>query len=194
MLSFQNSALQIEHLLDSLAVGCGDDDLKIIETLYQRAMDLEVAFFDAQPVCESSPLRAPLFKPRSTGVGAEQLLTVVSDFDSTCTLFDSCPVLANLTVSAAERAETEGAGKLATDLRGKWNTLTELYVEDYSKLLEEVLASRHGGWLYDSRFSSADEVHIAFNSPLVEICSQALSGSTITRPSDLLLVPWLTLR
>lgn len=95
-------------------------------------MTLEVAFFSAQSV---GPVNVPFFK---CGAASEKRLVLVSDFDSTCTIADSCPVLADLSVHTAE-TDHVGNKAEATRLREKWDALVMQYMDEYEELVKQNL-------------------------------------------------------
>lgn len=121
---FENASRESEELLQSLASPfSGETDRKNMRSLYARAMELEVDFFAAQPV--SSKSIVPLIR---SARAANTYFVLVSDFDLTCTVEDSCPVLARSVLSAGDKAEVP-------HLEAKWQALGDQYSLEHKELL-----------------------------------------------------------
>ncbi|KAG6553729.1 hypothetical protein Mapa_004644 [Marchantia paleacea] len=126
--NFENASRESEELLQNLASPfSGETDRKNMRSLYLRAMELEVDFFAAQPV--SSESIVPLFR---SARAANTHFFLVSDFDLTCTVEDSCPVLARLVLSAGDKTEVP-------HLEGKWQALGDQYSLEYKELVVRLL-------------------------------------------------------
>lgn len=133
----QAAASKVEQLLDKLTETLtGDKERMNLFNLYRQAMNLEVDFFGAQSL---GNVHLPYFKCQ---VAPETRLLLVSDFDSTCTISDSCPVLADLTVQIAGKARDSHGASL---LRKKWDDLVMRYMDDYEELLSRCLSNLHHG-------------------------------------------------
>ena len=138
----QAAASKVEQLLDKLTETVNREDEKtLLYNLYRRAMNLEVAFFSAQLL---EPVRVPFFKCQAA---PENRLLLVSDFDSTCTISDSCPVLADLTVQIAGKIPGgRSAGETgASLLRNKWDDLVMRYMDEYEEILNRSLSNKEHG-------------------------------------------------
>ncbi|KAL2653394.1 hypothetical protein R1flu_021522 [Riccia fluitans] len=123
---FEAPTLQSEILLHTLASPFSEER-ENVASLYNRAMELEIGFFAAQTLSDKQIV--PLLRSSETHI------ILVSDFDLTCTLEDSCSVLARLVISAAN-----GTAK-AKDLETKWAELGTQYSLEYQKLLDRILPS-----------------------------------------------------
>jgi len=143
MFSMQVAASKVEQLLDKLTKGLtGDKEVLILYNLYRHAMTLEVNFFSAQSL---GPVHIPFFKYHAKT--PENRLLLVSDFDSTCTISDSCPVLADLTVQIAGKTHSgRSAGESAASLlRKKWDDLVMRYMDEYEEILNRRLSNLDRG-------------------------------------------------
>ncbi|ESQ37641.1 hypothetical protein EUTSA_v10002337mg [Eutrema salsugineum] len=135
--AFQVSAKQTEDLLEKLSVSMTGEELDIIEKLYQQAMKLEVEFFHAQPLAESTIV--PLLKNHS-----KDDLVIFSDFDLTCTVVDSSAILAEIAIVTAPKDEQSRSGQLihrmlSADLKNTWSQLSKQYTEHYEECIENIL-------------------------------------------------------
>ncbi|CAM6045191.1 unnamed protein product [Sphagnum compactum] len=133
---FEASASQIEQLLDKLSVTFNEEVQASLEIIYKQAMALEVEFFSAQSL-STEAVQVPYFKSASA---AKECLVLVSDFDSTCTVADSSPILADLTVKNAASSNTTNA----TSLQQQWDKLVKEYLEEYEEVLSEALTLTGG--------------------------------------------------
>lgn len=138
---FQAAALQTEDLLEKLSVSLTGEELDVIEKLYHQAMKLEIEFFLAQPIVQTTV--TPLAKVHNP---AEMSLMLFSDFDLTCTVVDSSAVLAEiaiLTVSRSDQIQSgnELARMSSVDLRSTWEELSKQYTEEYEQCIENMLLS-----------------------------------------------------
>ncbi|KAF3335819.1 aminopyrimidine aminohydrolase [Carex littledalei] len=134
---FEDSARQIEELLDKLSISLTGEELAVIGKLYQQAMKLEVDFFYAQR--RIHPSVVPLvqyLKPKSK-------LVIFSDFDLTCTTVDSSAILAEIAILTAQKADLSVGepGNSSGDARASWNDLSTLYTEEYEQCIEKLLPS-----------------------------------------------------
>jgi len=114
---FEEAAKTVEDLLDKYA---SDSNMKTMSSLYQRAMELEYNFFDAQDVSKVETVK-PL----------DRIAGVVVDFDETCTDADTTPVLRDLVKAHRPVEEHPEIDRL-------WKELTDLYLDDYYKVLGKV--------------------------------------------------------
>ncbi|KAJ6858278.1 bifunctional TH2 protein [Populus alba x Populus x berolinensis] len=142
--SFQASALQTEDLLDKLSVSLTGEELDIIEKLYHQAMKLEIEFFLAQPIAQTT--LAPLTKGHNP---EEDRLVIFSDFDLTCTVVDSSAILAEIAILTAPKSdvvqpETPIARMSSADLRNTWGLLSGQYTEEYEQCIESIMPSAKG--------------------------------------------------
>lgn len=140
VLWLQDSARQIEELLDKLSISLTGEELDVIGKLYQQAMKLEVDFFYAQR--RIHPSVVPLvqyLKPKSK-------LVIFSDFDLTCTTVDSSAILAEIAILTAQKADLSAGepGNSSGDARASWNDLSTLYTEEYEQCIEKLLPSEEG--------------------------------------------------
>ncbi|KAJ7560348.1 hypothetical protein O6H91_04G125600 [Diphasiastrum complanatum] len=135
---FKASTLRIEELLNQLAMELKEEDHATMERLFHQAMILEVAFFNAQ--LSNGACSVPLLKD---GSGMSIPFVFMSDFDSTCTISDSCPVLGSLSMtsitSAEKGAAAESLVEAVSDLNVRWATLTTDYIRGYTGLFNQVL-------------------------------------------------------
>jgi thiamine phosphate phosphatase / amino-HMP aminohydrolase len=136
----QDSARQIEELLDKLSISLTGEELDVIGKLYQQAMKLEVDFFYAQRRIYRSVVPLVQFlNPKSK-------LVIFSDFDLTCTTVDSSAILAEIAILTAQKADL-AAGvsvKSSVEARAFWNDLSTLYTEEYEQCIEKLLPSEEG--------------------------------------------------
>ena len=138
----QAAASKIEQLLDKLtATSQGESERVVLQMLYSKAMTLEVEFFSAQPL---RPGAIPFFKCEAA---SQQKLLLVSDFDSTCTIADSCPVLADLTVQNVGKSHSNRSLREveANALRKQWDSLVMEYMDKYAQVLEDNLPVQQEG-------------------------------------------------
>jgi thiamine phosphate phosphatase / amino-HMP aminohydrolase len=136
----QDSASQIEELLDKLSISLTGEELDVIGKLYQQAMKLEVDFFYAQRKIYRSVVPLVQFlNPKSK-------LVIFSDFDLTCTTVDSSAILAEIAILTAQKADLAAGGsvKSSVEARAFWNDLSTLYTEEYEQCIEKLLPSEEG--------------------------------------------------
>lgn len=136
--------MQTEDLLDKLSVSLTGEELDIIETLYHKAMKLEIEFFSAQPVVQ--PTVAPLTKEHNP---VEDRLIIFSDFDLTCTVVDSSAILAEIAIVTAPKSdkiepENQLTRMLSADLRNTWGLLSQQYTEEYEQCIESIMPPEKG--------------------------------------------------
>ncbi|MCL7044060.1 hypothetical protein MKW94_009784 [Papaver nudicaule] len=139
---FEADALQTEELLDKLSISLTGEELEVMEKLYHQAMNLEIDFFDAQPVTQQ--ILIPLSKMIDPN---EERLMLFTDFDLTCTVVDSSAILAEIAKltapKAAQQQQDEGGNTLSrmssTDLRKTWDELSGRYTEEYEQCIESIL-------------------------------------------------------
>ncbi|XP_064949030.1 bifunctional TH2 protein, mitochondrial-like isoform X3 [Musa acuminata AAA Group] len=142
--SFEARASQIEELLDKLSVSLTGEELEIIEKLYHRAMELEIEFYNAQPIVQ--PVVVPFTKLHE----AANHLAFFSDFDLTCTVLDSSAILAEIAILSAFKAGQSGtdnlsAQRLPSDMRNSWDALSRQYTEEHEQCIESLLPSEQVG-------------------------------------------------
>lgn len=142
---FQASSFQIEELLDKLTVSSTEEELEYLERLYKQAMELEIEFFYAQKIVQQSLV--PLI--RSHNHLEQQHIVIFSDFDLTCTVVDSCAILADFAISNAAKHDQCDLDfhfpKMSSeDLKKSWNTLSRLYIEGFKQWMQSVLVSEKG--------------------------------------------------
>lgn len=141
---FEADALQTEELLDKLSISLTGEELEVMEKLYHQAMNLEIDFFDAQPVTQQ--ILIPLSKMIDPN---EERLMLFTDFDLTCTVVDSSAILAEIAKLTAPKADQqqqqqdEDGNTLSrmssTDLRKTWDELSGRYTEEYEQCIESIL-------------------------------------------------------
>ncbi|XP_042474269.1 bifunctional TH2 protein, mitochondrial-like isoform X2 [Zingiber officinale] len=138
--SFEESAMQIEDLLDKLSVSLTGGELEIMKKLYCQAMKLEVEFFNAQSIVQ------PVVVPFTKVLDKETQLVICSDFDLTCTMLDSCAILAELAILTASKVVQSDTDSLATQksssvMRNSWDILSKQYAEEYQQCIESLLSA-----------------------------------------------------
>lgn len=142
----QSAALQTEELLDKLSISLTGVELKVIERLYHQALKLQIEYFFAQPLVQRTivPL-SRLWDP------AENRIVVFSDFDLTCTVVDSCAILAEIAILTAPKSEQNGpenliARKSSADLRNSWDVLFRQYAEEHEQCIKSIMPSEPGNY------------------------------------------------
>ncbi|XP_052305422.1 bifunctional TH2 protein, mitochondrial isoform X3 [Populus trichocarpa] len=156
--SFQASALQTEDLLDKLSVSLTGEELDIIEKLYHQAMKLEIEFFLAQPIAQTT--LAPLTKGHNP---EEDRLVIFSDFDLTCTVVDSSAILAEIAILTAPKSdvvqpETQIARMSSADLRNTWGLLSGQYTEEYEQCIESIMPSAKVEFNYEALCKALEQL------------------------------------
>lgn len=141
--------MQTEELLDKLSISLTGEELEVMEKLYHQAMNLEIDFFDAQPVTQQ--ILIPLSKMIDPN---EERLMLFTDFDLTCTVVDSSAILAEIAKLTAPKADQqqqqqdEDGNTLSrmssTDLRKTWDELSGRYTEEYEQCIESILTREKG--------------------------------------------------
>ncbi|XP_076937017.1 bifunctional TH2 protein, mitochondrial-like isoform X2 [Bidens hawaiensis] len=138
--AFQAAALQTEDLLDKLSITLTGEELDIMQKLYLQAMKLEKEFFLAQPI--SQQIIVPLSNEHN-------LATIFSDFDLTCTVIDSCTVLADIAMATPPNSgqtlperQSHSTNMTLTKLKTTWDALVKQYAEEYEHLMESMLANQ----------------------------------------------------
>ncbi|XP_024991848.1 bifunctional TH2 protein, mitochondrial-like isoform X2 [Cynara cardunculus var. scolymus] len=142
--AFQAAALQIEDLLDKLSVSLTGEELDILQKLYHQAMKLELEFFLAQPIDQQ--IVVPLSKEQNP---RQNRLMIFSDFDLTCTVVDSCAILAEIalvTTPKLDQIQPENQNQVAqmpsADYRNIWEALSRQYAEEHEKIMECMLGDQ----------------------------------------------------
>ncbi|KAL4578894.1 hypothetical protein LXL04_015025 [Taraxacum kok-saghyz] len=141
---YQATMLQIEDLLDKLSVSLTGQELDTMQKLYHQALKLEMEFFLAQPVDQSTVL--PLSKQHNP---SENRLMIFSDFDLTCSVVDSSAILAEIAIVTAPKSDQsqplESQSQIirmpSIDLRNTWEVLSKEYTEEYEQCMESMLAT-----------------------------------------------------
>ncbi|KAF9661103.1 hypothetical protein SADUNF_Sadunf19G0032900 [Salix dunnii] len=156
--SFQASALQTEDLLDKLSVSLTGEELDIIEKLYHQAMKLEIEFFLAQPIAQTT--LAPLTKGHNP---EEDRLVIFSDFDLTCTVVDSSAILAEIAIVTAPKSdvvqpETQIVRMSSADLRNTWGLLSGQYTEEYEQCIESIMPSAKVEFNYEALCKALEQL------------------------------------
>ncbi|KAL0913621.1 hypothetical protein M5K25_017099 [Dendrobium thyrsiflorum] len=149
--TFEEAAVQIEDLLDKLSVPLTGEELDVIQKLYHQAMKLEIDFFLAQPIVQSSVV--PLSKLHDP----KNRLFIFSDFDLTCTVLDSSAILAEIAIIKAAKstdlavADSSINQMSSSELRNYWRDLSGKYTEEYEHCIEILLPAEEA-----KTFSSED--------------------------------------
>ncbi|XVF06464.1 hypothetical protein REPUB_Repub06bG0050300 [Reevesia pubescens] len=156
--SFQASALQTEDLLDKLSVSLTGEELNIIEKLYHQAMKLEIEFFYAQPLTQSTVV--PLTKEQDP---AHDRLMIFSDFDLTCTVVDSSAILAEIAIVTAPKSDpNQPEGQIArmssSELRNTWGLISRQYTEEYEQCIESILPSEKVEFNYEALHKALEQL------------------------------------
>ncbi|WOL19277.1 putative aminopyrimidine aminohydrolase, mitochondrial [Canna indica] len=159
--SFEASAVQIEDLLDRLSISLTGAELEIIEKLYGQAMKLEIEFFNAQPVVQ--PVVVPFIKLLDT----TNHLVIFSDFDLTCTVLDSCAILAEIAIltaskvgqSAPDGPDSLNAQRSPSDVRNSWDILSQQYTEEHEHCIKSIFPSEQAKTFdYESLCKSLEQL------------------------------------
>ena len=125
-----------------MSVTLTGEELDIMQKLYHQAMKLEMDFFLAQPVDQRTVL--PLSKDHNC-------VTIFSDFDLTCTVVDSCTILAEIAMATSPKSgqlQPENQNQITqmplTDLRNTWEALSKQYTKEYEHTMESILVKHKG--------------------------------------------------
>lgn len=142
--AFQAAARQTEDLLDKLSVSLTGEELDIMQKLYHQAMKLEMEFFLAQPLDQMTVV--PLLEGYNR---KEYRITVFSDFDLTCTVVDSCAVLAEIAMATSPKSDQiqhESQNEITrmplAELRNTWERLSRDYMEEYEQCKKSMLVNQ----------------------------------------------------
>ncbi|PWA40790.1 heme oxygenase-like, multi-helical, HAD-like domain protein [Artemisia annua] len=139
---FEASASQIEELLDKLTVSLTGEELQFVETIYHKAMKLQVEFFSAQPINQNTIL--PLYQALGSD---EHNVIICSGFDMTCSAVDSCALLADLAIIKSSKIvkvnedESVDDGSSLDNLRDVWSSLHGQYVKEYEECIDSIMLS-----------------------------------------------------
>ncbi|XP_024980808.1 bifunctional TH2 protein, mitochondrial-like isoform X2 [Cynara cardunculus var. scolymus] len=139
---YEDSASQIEDLLDKLTVCLTGEELQFVENIYQKAMKLQVEFFSAQPIIQNTIV--PLYRAHGSD---EHNFVIFSGFDMTCSAVDSCALLADIAIIKSSKAiklngyESLDDGASSDDLRDIWSSLHGQYVEEYEQCIDSIMLS-----------------------------------------------------
>ncbi|EEF35817.1 bifunctional TH2 protein, mitochondrial [Ricinus communis] len=139
--SFEESALQIEEVLDRLSISLTSEELEVLEKLYLQAMKLKVDFHCTQPIVQQTIV--PLSRVQSP---VDSYITIFCDFDMTCTAVDSSAILAEIALLTAAKVDLTGSKTKLTrmssaDLRSTWGVLSAQYVEEHDRCIESIMPS-----------------------------------------------------
>ncbi|XP_076908245.1 bifunctional TH2 protein, mitochondrial-like [Bidens hawaiensis] len=139
---FEDSAYQIEELLDKLTVSLTSEELQFVETIYHKAMKLQVDFFSSQPITQNTVV--PLYQAHGND---EHSVLICSGFDMTCSVVDSGALLADVAIIKSSKTvnssgyESGGDGPSLDNLRDVWSGLHSQYVEKYEKCIDNIMLS-----------------------------------------------------
>ncbi|PWA51300.1 heme oxygenase-like, multi-helical, HAD-like domain protein [Artemisia annua] len=138
---FEASASQIEELLDKLTVSLTGEELQFVETIYHKAMKLQVEFFSAQPINQNTIV--PLYRALGSD---EHNVVICSGFDMTCSAVDSCALLADVAIIKSSKIVKDGSesvddGSLLDNLRDVWSSLHGQYVKEYEECIDSIMLS-----------------------------------------------------
>lgn len=144
--AFQAAACQTEELLDKLSVSLTGEELDIMQKLYHQAMKLEMEFFLAQPLDQQTVV--PLLQGHNRKY---HRVMVFSDFDLTCTVVDSCAILAEIAMDTApksDQTQQESQNEITrmplAELKNTWERLSREYMEEYEQCKESILVNQKG--------------------------------------------------
>ena len=104
-----------------------EEDINHIERLYYDAFKLELDFFSAQPNCDCPFL--PFIKAQTSSSKFSYLL--MSDFDLTCTMTDSCTVLSDASIRYASCQGEEHR----VNIKQTWDFLKKSYGTQYASII-----------------------------------------------------------
>ncbi|KAI3806103.1 hypothetical protein L1987_21995 [Smallanthus sonchifolius] len=139
---YEDSASQIEELLDKLTVSLTGEELQFVETIYHKAMKLQVDFFWAQPIMQNTVV--PLYRAHGND---EHNVLICSGFDMTCSAVDSGALLADVAIIKSSKTvksngyESGGDGTSLDNLRDIWSGLHGQYVEEYEQCIDNIMLS-----------------------------------------------------
>ncbi|KAJ0882255.1 putative thiaminase-2/PQQC, heme oxygenase-like, multi-helical, HAD superfamily [Helianthus annuus] len=139
---FEDSASQIEELLDKLTVCLTGEELQFVETIYHKAMKLQVDFFSAQPIIQNTVV--PLYQARGND---DHNVLICSGYDMTCSAVDSGALLADVAIIKSSKTvksngyESGGDETSLDNLRDIWSGLHRQYVEEYEQCIDNIMLS-----------------------------------------------------
>lgn len=113
-----------------------------METIYHKAMKLQVDFFSAQPINQNTIV--PLYQALGSD---EHDVIICSGFDMTCSAVDSCALLADVAIIKASKIvkvnenESVDDGSSLDNLRDVWSSLHGQYVEEYEQCIDSIMLS-----------------------------------------------------
>ncbi|KAD6120051.1 hypothetical protein R6Q59_026079 [Mikania micrantha] len=137
---FEDSASQIEELLDKLTVSLTSEELQFVDTIYHKAMKLQVDFFWAQPIIQNTVV--PLYQPHGND---EHNVLICSGFDMTCSAVDSGALLADVAIIKSSQTiksnglESGGDETFLDNLRDIWSSLHGQYVKEYEQCIDNIM-------------------------------------------------------
>ncbi|MFS7975519.1 putative thiaminase-2/PQQC, hem oxygenase-like, multi-helical, HAD superfamily [Helianthus anomalus] len=139
---FEDSASQIEELLDKLTVSLTGEELQFVETIYHKAMKLQVDFFSAQPIIQNTVV--PLYQAHGND---DHNVLICSGYDMTCSAVDSGALLADVAIIKSSKTvksngyESGGDETSLDNLRDIWSGLHRQYVEEYEECIDNIMLS-----------------------------------------------------
>ena len=117
-----------------------------MQKLYHQAMKLEMEFFLAQPLDQQTVV--PLLQGHNRKY---HRVMVFSDFDLTCTVVDSCAILAEIAMDTApksDQTQQESQNEITrmplAELKNTWERLSREYMEEYEQCKESILVYQKG--------------------------------------------------
>lgn len=136
---YEASASQIEELLDKLTVCLTGEELQFVETIYHKAMKLQVDFYSTQPIIQNTIV--PLYRFHGT---EEHNVVICSGFDLTCSAVDSCALLADIAIiKSSKTVNSNGYESLSDgtllDNRDVWSSLHGQYVREYEECIDSIM-------------------------------------------------------
>jgi thiaminase len=126
---YEVSASQIEDLLDKLTISLTGEELEVVENLYHQAVKLELDFFSSQPIAQHAVV--PLSQ---CDYSDNRNVTIVCDFDMTCSAIDSSALLAEIAIIKASNLSFDEC-----DVRNIWSALSRQYIEEHEECIEDIM-------------------------------------------------------
>lgn len=138
---YEASASQIEELLDKLTVCLTGEELQFVETIYHKAMKLQVEFFSAQPIMQNTIV--PLYQVHES---EQHNVIICSGFDMTCSAVDSCALLADIAIlKSSKSVNSNGYDSLPDgtllDNRAIWSSLNGQYIKEYEQCIDSIMST-----------------------------------------------------
>lgn len=108
--------------------------------------ELKIEFFLAQPLNQQTVV--PLLQGHNRKY---HRVMVFSDFDLTCTVVDSCAILAEIAMDTApksDQTQQESQNEITrmplAELKNTWERLSREYMEEYEQCKESILVNQKG--------------------------------------------------